>query len=166
MAQLRFKANRLMSPGLYVRGDHTRVYFFEKGGPFFDQRFCDCADDELACRRPDRSLRWWIRTIERSSPPAFSRFPLPVLRNFPDTDTSTDNNNTTDNNNNNNTDNSGGDRAVPSKSSPSRNRPKITAQPEAAAQDVPSLAPRSMAEGGVEYHGDRLTWKYSSVTKN
>lgn len=34
MAQLRFKANRLMSPGFYVRGDHTRVYFFEKGEDF------------------------------------------------------------------------------------------------------------------------------------
>jgi tRNAThr (cytosine32-N3)-methyltransferase len=31
MAQLRFKANRYMQPGLYVRGDHTRVYFFERG---------------------------------------------------------------------------------------------------------------------------------------
>ena len=31
MAQLRFKGNRFMQPGLYVRGDHTRVYFFERG---------------------------------------------------------------------------------------------------------------------------------------
>lgn len=31
MTQLRFKKNRLMQPGLYVRGDHTRVYFFERG---------------------------------------------------------------------------------------------------------------------------------------
>lgn len=31
MAQLRFKGNRFMETGLYVRGDHTRVYFFERG---------------------------------------------------------------------------------------------------------------------------------------
>ncbi|KAI5479333.1 hypothetical protein MNV49_003852 [Pseudohyphozyma bogoriensis] len=30
MAQLRFKANRYMQPGLYIRGDCTRVYFFER----------------------------------------------------------------------------------------------------------------------------------------
>ncbi|KAK4058684.1 hypothetical protein OIO90_000128 [Microbotryomycetes sp. JL221] len=30
MAQLRFKANRFMQPGLYIRGDNTRVYFFER----------------------------------------------------------------------------------------------------------------------------------------
>lgn len=29
MAQLRFKKERLMEDGLYVRGDGTRVYFFE-----------------------------------------------------------------------------------------------------------------------------------------
>ncbi|KAK4053104.1 hypothetical protein OIV83_001839 [Microbotryomycetes sp. JL201] len=31
MAQLRFKANRYMQDGLYIRGDNTRVYFFERG---------------------------------------------------------------------------------------------------------------------------------------
>ncbi|KAM0792501.1 hypothetical protein ACM66B_005173 [Microbotryomycetes sp. NB124-2] len=30
MAQLRFKANRYMQDGLYIRGDNTRVYFFER----------------------------------------------------------------------------------------------------------------------------------------
>lgn len=40
MAQLRFKGGRFMQPGLYIRGDGTRVYFFERdelvdmwGGP-------------------------------------------------------------------------------------------------------------------------------------
>lgn len=31
LAMLRFKANRYMQDGLYVRGDNTRVYFFERG---------------------------------------------------------------------------------------------------------------------------------------
>ncbi|KAM0749693.1 methyltransferase [Meredithblackwellia eburnea MCA 4105] len=30
MAQLRFKKGRYMQPGLYIRGDKTRVYFFER----------------------------------------------------------------------------------------------------------------------------------------
>ncbi|TKA52917.1 hypothetical protein B0A53_04220 [Rhodotorula sp. CCFEE 5036] len=33
LAMLRFKANRYMQDGLYVRGDNTRVYFFERGLP-------------------------------------------------------------------------------------------------------------------------------------
>lgn len=44
MAQLRFKGNRYMQPGLYVRGDHTRVYFFERGelalSRFADKTLC------------------------------------------------------------------------------------------------------------------------------
>ena len=31
MTQLRFKKNRLMEENLYVRGDGTRVYYFEQG---------------------------------------------------------------------------------------------------------------------------------------
>lgn len=38
MAQLRFKANRYMQPGLYIRGDRTRVYFFERGALSYDLR--------------------------------------------------------------------------------------------------------------------------------
>lgn len=87
MAQLRFKKNRYMQPGLYIRGDKTRVYFFERGTARLPATntphgasYCCLSPQTSSCTSsaphytPPRQ-----RPMRHPSPPSHStRLPLPL----------------------------------------------------------------------------------------